>query len=278
MRYGKDDGYWDGEKLIAQLKDIAIPALKNAHPGCQLLFIFDNSSGHSVYAPDALSAAKKAINLGPGGKNTKLMRDGWVVDEQGNKHLFPMNIIFPDGTRVLRGIKSTLEARSLWRVGLKLECTRRKNISEEEEIEVGGNEHPCRGRKDCCARTILRNQPDFLAQRTAIEEAVEEAGELCLFLPKYHCELNIIEFFWGATKRWTREHCDYSINGLLHNIPIGQDKVSIFTIRRWYTRMMRWVKAYEEGKNSVEAQEIVRKFTEVKRKHHRRIGDNDNIQ
>ena len=33
MLYGKDAGYWDGENLVAQLKDIAIPALKKAHPG-----------------------------------------------------------------------------------------------------------------------------------------------------------------------------------------------------------------------------------------------------
>jgi hypothetical protein len=46
MPYGKDAGYLDGEKLVAQLKGTAIPALKKAHPGCQLLFIFDNSSGH----------------------------------------------------------------------------------------------------------------------------------------------------------------------------------------------------------------------------------------
>jgi hypothetical protein len=57
---------------------------------------------------------------------------------------------------------------------------------------------------------------------------VEEAGELCLFLPKYHCEVNIIEFLWGAAKQWTREHCDYTINGLLWTIPIAQDNVPVF--------------------------------------------------
>jgi hypothetical protein len=33
MLYGKEAGYWDGENLVAQLKDIAIPALKKAHLG-----------------------------------------------------------------------------------------------------------------------------------------------------------------------------------------------------------------------------------------------------
>jgi len=33
MLYGKDAGYWNGKNPVAQLKDIAIPALKKAHPG-----------------------------------------------------------------------------------------------------------------------------------------------------------------------------------------------------------------------------------------------------
>ena len=59
MLYGKDAGYWDGDKLVAQLKDIAIPALKKAHPGCQLLLIFDNSSGLSVYICARCSLQRK---------------------------------------------------------------------------------------------------------------------------------------------------------------------------------------------------------------------------
>ena len=54
------------------------------------------------------------------------------------------------------------------------------------------------------AETILANQPHFLEQKCSIAEIIEDAGHLCLFLLKYHCELNIIEFFWGATKRYTR--------------------------------------------------------------------------
>lgn len=37
--------------------------------------------------------------------------------------------------------------------------------------------------------------PDFLHQKSALQLAIEEAGCLCEFLPKYHPELNPIENF-----------------------------------------------------------------------------------
>jgi transposase len=94
---------------------------------------------------------------------------------------------------------------------------------------------------------LLANQPDFLKQECQIMGIVKAAGHLCLFLPKYHCELNIIEFIWGTTKCHTRECCDFTLDGLDREIEIGQEKVKVATIRRWYHRMMRWLDAYEAG-------------------------------
>jgi hypothetical protein len=36
---------------------------------------------------------------------------------------------------------------------------------------------------DCCCRCILKNQPDFKAQKSLVEEIIEEAGYRCIFLP-----------------------------------------------------------------------------------------------
>jgi len=84
IKYGKNhDGYWTGEDVCKQLTEKAIPALEKQHPDCQLLFIFDNSSGHASFAPDALLASR--MNLGPGGKNVKVMRDGWYINKDGQK-------------------------------------------------------------------------------------------------------------------------------------------------------------------------------------------------
>ena len=69
--------------------------------------------------------------------------------------------------------------------------------------------------QNCCMARLLGTQPDFLhqAENPWIKEVVESLGHKCLFLPKFHCELNIIEYFWGASKRYTRENCDYSWGG-----------------------------------------------------------------
>jgi hypothetical protein len=51
-----------------------------------------------------------------------------------------------------------------------------------------------------CCRQVLFNQPDFVAPKPALFELVESHGHLAFFYPKFHCELNFIEQFWGYAK------------------------------------------------------------------------------
>ena len=46
---------------------------------------------------------------------------------------------------------------------------------------------------DCYAHRIIALQLDFLLQKSALEEAILEAGHKCIFYLKFHCELNYIE-------------------------------------------------------------------------------------
>jgi hypothetical protein len=57
--------------------------------------------------------------------------------------------------------------------------------------------------KTCCWSKILSCQSDFVNKWPLLQSIIEDAGHVCLFLPKFHCELNPIELFWSYIKECT---------------------------------------------------------------------------
>ncbi len=51
--------------------------------------------------------------------------------------------------------------------------------------------------KTCCMQQVLSLQEDFFTEKLLLQHIIEKAGHKCLFLPKFHCELNPIEMVWG---------------------------------------------------------------------------------
>ena len=47
--------------------------------------------------------------------------------------------------------------------------------------------------QNCCMAQLLSQQEDFTNQESMLETFIKAAGHECLFLPKFHCELNPIE-------------------------------------------------------------------------------------
>jgi hypothetical protein len=82
----------------------------------------------------------------------------------------------------------------------------------------------------CCCRRLLFNQPDFISQKSQLEELIENRGHICDFYPKYHCELNFIEQYWGAAKlRFrvagrapTMSELEKTVTACLDDVPIEQ--------------------------------------------------------
>ncbi|KIK04076.1 hypothetical protein K443DRAFT_93855 [Laccaria amethystina LaAM-08-1] len=126
---------------------------------------------------------------------------------------------------------------------------------------------------DCCCKRIIEQQADFKEQRSLVQEVIEAAGHLCIFLLKFHCELNFIEYFWGVVKKYLCEHCDYTFETLKKNMPEALDSVNMQTIRCWEHRMQRWMDAYRNGMETRAAQIHVRNYSSKKYKSHRRIPE-----
>ncbi|RPB25935.1 hypothetical protein L211DRAFT_856557 [Terfezia boudieri ATCC MYA-4762] len=81
--------WWTGEKMVEYVVNITIPIFERAYPGYQAIFLFDNTSNHAVFAPDALVVID--MNLGPA------------------------------LCRKLKGIKQVLLERGLWRNSMHLD-------------------------------------------------------------------------------------------------------------------------------------------------------------
>lgn len=121
---------------------------------------------------------------------------------------------------------------------------------------------------NCCLTRILSEEEDFKSERSALETLHEKYGAQCLFLPKFHCELNPIEMVWGHAKRYCRKHCDYSFPHLKDRVPEALDAIPIATIRRFIRLSDRFVNIYQKGLTGRFANFAARKYTS-----HRRVPD-----
>jgi hypothetical protein len=102
----------------------------------------------------------------------------------------PQSFYFPEDDPTMpgwfKGMEQIIQERGLWpETGLPAECS--------------GFKCP-EGQTNCCCRRLLFNQNDFISQKSQLEESIERRGHICDFYPKYHCELNFIEQYWGAAK------------------------------------------------------------------------------
>ena len=133
--------------------------------------------------------------------------------------------------------------RELWSPNLRLDCRGK-----------------CLNNAQCCARSLLRNQPDFKKQKGLLEETIVAAGHKIIFYPKFHCELNFIENFWGEAKRHAHNNWDLSWKGLVETVPKSLASVSLPTIRRDAQRCFRYKDVYRKNLSSKAAENAVKKY------------------
>jgi hypothetical protein len=71
-----------------------------------------------------------------------------------------------------------------------------------EEADLAQAEEPDAPERDawCCMHRVLSLQVDFANEKPMLQHYLEGRGHVCMFLPKFHCELNAIEMLWGYAK------------------------------------------------------------------------------
>ena len=276
------NGWWTNQLVLEQVKQM-IPIFEAQHPGCQGVFQFDNSTGHNAYADDALLAHK--MGFYPGGKQPRMRDTVWkgqrqsMVFEEGDVFLYDYQDV-KRGTRITKdhkffdvpkGSKQVCLERKLpvfngrTKAGkpkcLKHCCKPAKKTEDqlyEDEVKrqqgraheiVNKVKHQGSRAVPCCCVYALSQCPDFMAQKNSVQELIEAQGHICIFLPKYHPELNYIERFWGHTKRWLRRHCLYTMAGLWDNIERAfSEEVTPLSLQRKFSRKSwRWMSAYRTG-------------------------------
>jgi hypothetical protein len=181
----------------SQLKEKIILAFERTHgTGYQALFIIYNSQGHLVYPEDALVILW--MNIKPSGKQAQ-MHDGWYI-HNGQKIIQPMIYLtnHPMYPNQPKGIKVVIIECGLYQSKLWGKCKSKCNAEKT----------------DCCHKQILEYQDGFKQQKSLVQETIEAAGHLCIFLLKFHCELNYIEFFWGVVKKYLCDNCNNTFKAL----------------------------------------------------------------
>ena len=145
---------------------------------------------------------------------------------------YPSNYPNPALQGKAKGLKAVLNEHELawdemivknggkWSVGKCKEC---KKSQSKKDVERKVAEAEAMGQEDtledndivqaeepkvaespisdwCCCYHVLSLQDDFANKKPMIQHYIESWGHVCMFLPKFHCELDTIEMLWGLMK------------------------------------------------------------------------------
>ena len=208
----------------------AIKIFHNKYPNTTAIFIFDNAPSHMKKPDDSLNA--DAMNVKPGGKQPVMRPTVYNGEVQ--------EMTLPDGTP--KGMKMVLEERGVCTKGMVA--------------------------KDMTAK--LKTYQDFKNSKTILSELVENKGHKCVYIPKFHCEVNPIERCWCQAKKYTRAYANGSIVRLRKIVPEGLETATKDMIIIFFQKSKDYEKAYREGYTTENVDSIIKLY-----KSHRRVSNKE---
>lgn len=207
---------------------VTIAEIKYPRANNTTVFLFYQSSGHTAYDSNVLQVSR--MNVNPGG-GQPAMRDTMY---NGKFYKLIDAIVVPKGMRRV-------------------------------VIERGVDLH---GMKAADMHRVLGEMPDFRYEKTKVEIYICSRGHRVIFISKFHCELNPIEQCWGDAKHYTRQHCDYTFQGLERMIDKALNSVPVTLIRKYYPKVREIMRTYREGHTPGQELELALKCY----KSHRRVS------
>jgi hypothetical protein len=250
FKAGKNrDGYFQNSDIIKQAT-IAMDILDEDYPNENHVFAYDNAKTHTARAPDALSAKKMPLkenaNFGyyTEGSVRKQMRDGKFPNGRPQK-LYNANGKF-------KGMRAIIQERR----------QKGADLPDPTKLKAQCTGFKCApGATQCCCHRILFNEPDFVSQKSNLEEHCEKRGYQVIFFPKYHCELNFIEMCWGFAKRIYREFPDSTKEAdLIVNMVRALESIPVELMRKFARRADRFMDAYRKGLTGHQAAWAAKKY------------------
>lgn len=109
---------------------------------------------------------------------------------------------------------------------------------------------PCKRNEHMTTISLNLSQTHLLPlslKQEMVQEVIKDTGHLCIFLPKYYCELNFIEFFQSMVKKYLCKNSDYTFETLKTNMPLALASVQVAMIRQWEHHMQYQIEAYWGG-------------------------------
>ena len=90
--------------------------------------------------------------------------------------------------------------------------------------------------KDQMCKALL-TYPDFkTAAKPLLQERIEARNHKCMFIPRFHCEQNPIQWVWCFVKRHTQKYSNGTFTRLRQILPPAFDNVLKDLIKKFFSK------------------------------------------
>ena len=276
-KWANSRGYWDNRSMVRQV-NLLISIFNIKYPDYEMVLVVDHSSGHYAVSEAALNA--DGMNLNPGGKQDKL-DDGFFYVKDDGGQATPIELE-RDGQataagsfrRVVQPLCDDLQnfdripaadvqgVPCVWyrHKGTGAEsrsvpvCAQAKGLRNVlvERFKAGAlyatgepmlNDPQKMTLAD--ARLEMAKFPDFIASISRLELLCARWNHTCLFLPKFHPELNPIELVWRDSKNELRRWCKCTSVRMKERWAETLDAITPVMIRKYFKSAMEFEAVYD---------------------------------